>query len=526
MAPAVGSVIEGAGAVRSRVEDELHRALDGAWSDRRIAFVAVVGIAVAAALLSAWLTPRGPMTTGQSLWTMVLGFAVGLGGGLATRSRWTLPVASLAFIATFEVARLGTDGPTVDGAHLSTYGLIALVTGRVFHGVLLFAPMALGVTYGRIAARRLSAGPATSEAGRALVRWSGRIGTGVATLALLGLVALLARPAGTDAIRGSDGKVLPGSVAELTRVELGGHDQALMIRGHSVENPVLLFLAGGPGGTELGAMRNHLPALEEDFTVVTWDQRGAGKSYTELDPTSTLTLDGMVADTIELTNYLRDRFDEERIYLVANSWGTILGVRAAQLEPGLFHAFVGAGQMVSPLETDRIFYEDTLAWAEDSGNDGLAQTLRENGPPPYPDNILAYEPGLSFAHEVYPYDHTGNSEGGGGMSENLFVGEYTLTEQVRSLSAFLDSFAVLYPQLQEIDFRQQASRLEVPVYLVQGAHEARGRAELADEWFAMLEAPSKELVLFERSGHRPLFEQPDQFVEVMRRVLGDTHPAP
>ncbi len=144
-----------------------------------------------------------------------------------------------------------------------------------------------------------------------------------------------------------DGQTLPGSVAELTAVPIGDHDQAMLIRGRSARNPVLLYLAGGPGGTDLGAMRADV-SLEQDFVVVTWDQRGTGKSYAALDPAGTFTVDQMVADTIEVTNYLRARFGQDRIYLVGNSWGTILGVLAVQQHPELYHAYVGTGQMVSP----------------------------------------------------------------------------------------------------------------------------------------------------------------------------------
>ena len=158
-----------------------------------------------------------------------------------------------------------------------------------------------------------------------------------------------------------------GGIAELTSVPIGGHQQALMIRGRSSEAPVLLHLAGGPGGTDLGAMRADT-ALEQTFVVVTWEQRGVGKSYAALDPVETLTLDGMVADTIELSEYLSTRFDEERIYLTGNSWGATLGVLAVQQRPDLYHAFVGTGQMVSQRATDIMFWEDTLAWAESTGH--------------------------------------------------------------------------------------------------------------------------------------------------------------
>ena len=127
----------------------------------------------------------------------------------------------------------------------------------------------------------------------------------------------------------------------------------MMIRGRSTRNPVLLFLAGGPGGTELGAMRRHGQSLEDDFVVVTWDQRGTGKSYDQLDPTSTLTLDGAVADTLEVTNYLRDRFGQDKIYLVGQSWGTILGVLAVQRQPELYRPTSASGRWSAPRRPTR-----------------------------------------------------------------------------------------------------------------------------------------------------------------------------
>jgi pimeloyl-ACP methyl ester carboxylesterase len=178
---------------------------------------------------------------------------------------------------------------------------------------------------------------------------------------LLGLTVALIRPAHTEPILAADGNPGSGSVAELTRLRVGGHDLAMMIRGAHTANAVLLYLAGGPGGTEIGAMRRHGQLLEQHLTVATFDQRGTGKSADNLEPTATLTLDRAVNDAIEATNYLRQRFHQDKIYVVGNSWGTILGVLAVQQQPELYRAFVGAGQMVSPRETDRLFYADTLA---------------------------------------------------------------------------------------------------------------------------------------------------------------------
>ena len=511
-------------------EQRLQATLEPVWRAPRIAVVIGVGVAAAWGLVAGWWTPRGPLTTAEALWSMAISLIVGVSAGLVLRSRWAMLSTPVVFAAVFEFVRLDVDGPTVDGIRFSEYGIFALVVGRGLHALLSLVPMLLGAAIGAGIARQLCAAdrPVDAESatrnGRPVGRYLRRGVAGLTALALVVFAIGLARPARTDAITGPDGEVLEGSIAELRRIDVNGHELNVMIRGHSVDNPVLLFLAGGPGGSELGAMRRHLPELEEHFTVVTWDQRGAGRSFTELDPTSTITLDGIVDDTLVVTDHLREEFGQDAIYLSGQSWGTTLGVLAAQAAPEKYRAFVGAGQMVSQLATDRIYYDDTLAWARATGRDELVDELESNGPPPY-DDMLDYETALSYEHEVYTYDHTGNSEGEGGFSENFLVEEYALIDQIHLLGAFMDTFSVVYPQLQDIDFRRTATDFDVPMYFVQGAHEAGGRAEVFDDWYPMIDAPDKDLVVFDTSGHRPLFEQPDEFVDYMvDTVLARTNP--
>jgi proline iminopeptidase len=508
-----------------------NRALSGellraVWSDRRLTWGLPLLAAVGLGLLSGRWMPRGPMSTLEGLAVMGLGLLVGLVAGVLLRTRWAMLVAPVTFVVAFELARLEVSGPTVDGIHLgSTYGILAFALGRGVHGLLALVPMVLGAALGAAwARRRLSVGRPERGFLGGLALWFRRIVAATTAVVLVAVAAFVARPATTEAIVDASSQPVAGSVAELTRVEFGGHDLALMIRGRSATSPVLLFLAGGPGGSELGAMRRHSQALEDDFVVATFDQRGSGKSYDQLDPTATLTLDQAVSDTLEVAEYLRNRFGQDKVYLAGQSWGTVLGVLAVQRQPELFAAYVGVGQMVSPAETDQVFYRDTLAWARDRGNAELVNRLTSSGPPPYA-SVLDYEPALSHEPEVYPYSHAGNAEGAGAMSENILVGEYTLLEQLHILGGFMDTFSVLYPQIQDVDFRTQATTLDVPVYLAQGAHEAPGRAEPATQWFDLLEAPRKRLVTFDTSGHRPLWEQPSQFRNLMASVLADTQPA-
>lgn len=520
-----GTVVRGRFAASAGEMNALTRRLMSL--DRRIALgVACAAAALFGVLAGVW-TPRGPVTELQALTSIILGLLVGVFAGLVMRTRWAMLAAPAVFIVVFELIRVRTTGPLVDGIHPgSTLGIISFVLGRGLQGLLAIVPMLLGATFGAAVARHLNGTGKVRRGWRRTGSWTRRTFTVLVTVAMVALSLAILRPASTAPIVGAGGRTVPGSVAELTRVDVGGHSLGLMIRGNSTTNPVLLFLAGGPGAGEMGAMRRHGQALEKEFTVVTLDQRGSGKSYDQLEPTSSLTLEGAVSDTVGVTNYLRDRFHQDKIYVLGNSWGTILGVLAAQQHPELYRAYIGTGQMVSIRATDRIFYADTLAWARRTNNTALVNTLTANGPPPYAD-VRKYEPALlTYESKVYPYDHSPNAESAGGYSTNIFVQEYSLLEQLHGFAGVIDVFAVLYPQLQGIDFRTQVTALKVPVYVIEGRHEVGARSVVARQWFKTLRAPSKQLIVFDTSGHRPLFEQPVLFNTVMTNtVLAQTRAA-
>lgn len=476
---------------------------------RSTAIGAAAALVVVVALLSAWLTPRGPLTTTEALVSLAVAVGVGAIVGLLSANRWALLATPLLYVAVFEVARIGTAGPTVDGIELtSMIGALVFVVGRVAHGVLVLLPLVAGVAWGLLLAHRLGHADAPTPG------WPARIGLGLLSLAVVALTIGLARPATTAPILGPDGSPVPGSITEFATVEIGGVEQVVMLRGRNVDNPVLLHLAGGPGGTDIGAMRADT-GLEQDFVVATWDQRGTGKSYaTSIDPVEDLTLQQAVADTLEVTDWLRDRFGQERIYLTANSWGTIPSTLAVQQHPERYHAYIGTGQMVNNRLTDQMFFEDALAWAQDTGRDDLAATMREVGPPPYED-LTDYQVTVGYEHQWNDYPGVGDLNE---MPFNTFVPENSLMDRINAARGMVDVNWFVYPQLQEHDFRTDVPALEVPVWVVLGEHEARGRDVLARQWFEILEAPSKELVVVEGAGHRPSFEDPAAFTQLLRRV--------
>ncbi|MFN7036491.1 MAG: alpha/beta fold hydrolase [Bellilinea sp.] len=333
----------------------------------------------------------------------------------------------------------------------------------------------------------------------------------------------------TPPILGDDGKPLPGSIAALEKVKLGGTDQWLIIRGNDVQKPVLLFLSGGPGGSEAGRVLRFNQELEKHFVVVIWEQRGCGKSYPAYYPPARLSVNQYVSDLIELTEWLRQRFDEEKIYLVGHSWGTIIGVRAVQARPDLFHAYVGTAQMVNLRQTDQMIYDTVLSHAQKIGDSAFVKTLQKQGRPPYygksPIQPYATLFGREYAwFEVAHIRSEDYRQNGDAILLMLKQPEYGWLDRIYYLLGLMNTFNQVYPQLQEMDFRVDAARLEVPVYLIQGRHDMNNPSPLPEEYFEALQAPIKQMFHFEESGHGMIWQEADLFHDLMiNTILAETY---
>jgi pimeloyl-ACP methyl ester carboxylesterase len=328
----------------------------------------------------------------------------------------------------------------------------------------------------------------------------------------------------TPPITDSNGDVIPGSIASLEKVDLNGSQQWISIRGKDINKPVLLFLAGGPGGSQLVTARRALGGLEDHFVVVNWEQPGAGKSFDAVDR-SKLSPERYVTDGIALTYYLRERFDEEKIYVLGESWGSVLGVWMVQQNPELFHAFISTGQMVAFLETDLMCYDFVLDLMEQRGDTKKVEQLKQQGPPPYYGKGVAMRE-AAFLTETYTYMNADPNINNDGFNtfQDLAGSEYGLYDKVNWFRGALETMDAVYPQLWEVDFRVQVTKLEVPVYFLIGRHDVNAPPVLAEECFDLLNAPHKEWIWFERSGHNPWVTESSAFVDaVMNTVLSETY---
>ncbi|NOK58913.1 MAG: alpha/beta hydrolase [Chloroflexi bacterium AL-W] len=326
----------------------------------------------------------------------------------------------------------------------------------------------------------------------------------------------------TPPIIDAQGNIVPGSIATLEEVQLGDSKQWVSIRGKDVHNPVLLFLAGGPGGSQLTTERHTLSKLEDYFVVVNWEQPGAGKSFNAVDR-STLTPERYIEDGHELVLHLRERFGVDKVYVVGESWGSALGIMLVQRYPDLFHAFIGTAQMVDFLETDLICYDFALNWAEERGDMKKLAQLREQGPPPYYGEDVAWKQ-VAYLIDTYAYMNQNPAIiSGFNTPRDLSSPEYGLLDKVNWVRGPLDTLGIVYPHLWDIDFREQAPHLDVPVYFLIGRHDVNAPPELVEEYYELLDAPHKELIWFERSGHSPWIGESDKFVDVIvNRVLVQT----
>lgn len=336
---------------------------------------------------------------------------------------------------------------------------------------------------------------------------------GVAVMMVIG--ALLASCAGTPPITDAEGELIPGSIATREIVQVNEKDQGVVIRGRDRSAPVVLWLAGGPGGSEIGWTRDYLEELEENVVMVNWDQPGVGLSYRAAD-WDHVTVEEFVTDTVAMSEYLADRFNKDRIILVGHSWGSIIGLMAADRHPDLYSAYVGVAQQVNNRENDLYGYEMVLDRAAAGGKKDVVKRLTEMGPPPY-----TREDGRNYLYlfqKVHVFSsHPAPEPSFGAM---LFPEEYTLRNSVNLIRGLLKGVSNVYPQLADLDFERQIPSVELPVYFFTGRYDETCVQDIARRYYENLDAPHKEFVWFENSGHNLPYHEPERFVREFReRVL-------
>ncbi len=352
---------------------------------------------------------------------------------------------------------------------------------------------------------------------------------GWAILLLLALVATgaifswLRNPGTVPPLRDAAEDPIPGGISERFTVEIDGVPQGMIIQSVNPSNRVLLFLHGGPGMPEFFLQTSRPKGLEQDFTVVWWDQRGAGMSWSpDLDPAD-LTIDRLILDTIEVADYLRDRFGQDRILLLGHSWGSFLGLQVAARAPDRFTAYVGMAQVVHQLRSETTAREAMIAAYRDRGHSRMVQRL-EAAP-------VSIEDGMSEAYLRLRDDATHRL--GGGTTHDMtsvFTGVflpvmglpvYTFREKIGLWRGKAWSRAILWDKILRTDLSGQVRRLEIPVHFFIGVYDLTAMPAMSRELFDRLDAPEKHYHVFDNSAHSPLFEEPERARKILRDLAAE-----
>lgn len=306
--------------------------------------------------------------------------------------------------------------------------------------------------------------------------------------------------------------VAPTGVQESYKTTIGGIDQWIFVRGQDKANPIILFVHGGPAAPLMPSIWEFQRPIEEYFTVVNYDQRGAGKTYLETDPESisdTIHIDRYVDDAIEISEYVRKRYGKDKLILMGHSWGTIIGMKAALKRPDLFHAYVGIGQVINTRDNERLSFQYGLEQARKHDNEKAVAELKSIAP--YPGDQPITRERIIIARK-WPQFYGGLSAYRDGGAKYYF-GASLLSpaygcEAARAIDqGNLFTLGRVLPEFLQVDFKD-VHEFPIPVVMFMGRHDYTTPSAPTAAWLRQVDTPYKRGVWFEHSAHMIPWEEP------------------
>lgn len=334
-----------------------------------------------------------------------------------------------------------------------------------------------------------------------------RKGTKITVLSMMIVTLLVAIglmfPTWTPAIKGDN------SISLLEQIEINGTGHEVMIRGSDQHNPIIIFVHGGPGCSEIPYVRKYQDLLERNFTIVHYDQRGSGKSYHFFEDYSNLSTDLLVDDLLELTDYVNELLGQEKVLLIGHSFGTYIGMKAAAKTPDKFVAYIGIGQVADHVQSELDSLAFTLVQAKQTGNledvdrlENLRDSIERGNQLTPRDMIRKYGGAARLINDNRDY-YTGF----------LVNREYNLLDVIRYLKGVSISQQILLEEESKHPIIDIVDRLEIPFYFVMGQYDYMTSVNAARNYYNTLKAPKKDFVIFKESAHYPQFEEKELFAE-------------
>lgn len=299
-------------------------------------------------------------------------------------------------------------------------------------------------------------------------------------------------------------------------VSIGGIYQWISIRGWDRRNPVLLFLHGGPGDPTYPWSFMYFASWEKHFTIVQWDQRGAGRTLQKngLGIASTITFDRMVRDGIELSQYLCEKLSTRKIVILGHSFGSVLGILMARMKPEMFYAYVGTGHVANTARSYAVNYGGLLQKAEALGNQQAVDELRKVGPPPYSSgNGYRMQWKWSTIFEGADKFLAGN------IGRTLVAPGGTIQDVNNDADGMLLSADKLVPQSAAYQPQDLSLAFSIPIMVIQGAEDFTTATSLAQAYVNSITAPYKAFVTIPNGGHFAVFIHSDEFLASLLNLV-------
>lgn len=301
----------------------------------------------------------------------------------------------------------------------------------------------------------------------------------------------------------------------LDKLILGGVEQWVLVRGIDEQNPIILFLHGGPGLPMMPFHQHFQNDIEKMYLVVHWDQRGTGKSYSENIPIQSMNLSQILSDAHDLVLLLKQRYGKEKIYLAGHSWGTIIGMNLINLYPEHFYGFISIGQVVDFAQSLNISYTFALMKAKENGCEETVNELIGIGDPPFNEDDRKLSIILKNVAKF-----------GGSMHNEINFqsivkkcNEYTENdiENIPKGLGFSDTY--LWNEVIKTNMIDNLKEFKVPIYFVCGKYDYITPTILIEEYYKKITAQFKKVIILENSAHYPYIEEPDKFSQVIIDIL-------
>jgi pimeloyl-ACP methyl ester carboxylesterase len=316
-------------------------------------------------------------------------------------------------------------------------------------------------------------------------------------------------------------RIITNSISEKGFIEINGAKLYFFIKGKNLTNPILLYLHGGMPDYFL--TQKYPTGLDDIFTVVWWEQRGAGLSYNARFKESDVTIDNLIDDTKDITNYLRNRFSRDKIYLMAHSGGSYLGIKVIEKYPELYTAYIGVAQISYQKLSEKKACDYILEhYRNDKKKEKIVNDLIQNPiimTKPIPTkytrirDYAMHDLGIGTMHNM-------NSVVTGLFIPSLLFKEYSLREKIVLWKGKASSgISIIWNEMITHDLTKENIIFKIPVFFLHGIYDYTCSYELAKEYFEKISAPRKGFYSFNNSAHSPIFEEPKECIEIIKENI-------